>query len=120
MQLFLSLSLSLCLPAAPAVLQKPARGQAEPPEAAAAAPESPAEKPFAVQGDLVLHLPFEAGKSFPCQRAFNEARASESPELRHVVDFALPRGTPVVAAAAGIVVEVEQDWDLGGEKEALE
>jgi murein DD-endopeptidase MepM/ murein hydrolase activator NlpD len=120
MHLFLSLSLCLCLPAATAVLQKPARGKGEAPEAAAAVPEAPAEKPFAVQGDLVLHLPFEAGKSFTCQRAPSEARATESPELRYVVDLALPRGTPVVAAATGIVVEVEQDWELSGEREALE
>lgn len=35
--------------------------------------------------------------------------------LRHSVDFIVPEDTPIVAALEGIVVDVKQDSDVGGE-----
>jgi len=40
--------------------------------------------------------------------------------LKHSVDFICPEGTPIKAAAAGIVVDLKSDSDIGGREKSLE
>lgn len=55
-------------------------------------------------------LPFEAGHSYRCSLAYDEANA---------VVFAVPNGAKICAAREGKVVRVVEDYTEGGEKEAL-
>lgn len=51
-------------------------------------------------------LPFANGKSFPISQAWKGSFSHTHPESLYAVDFVMPQGTPVLAARAGVVVEV--------------
>lgn len=56
-------------------------------------------------------LPFEG--TFPVTQGPG-GRFSHQGDSRHAVDFGLPEGTPVLAARAGLVVDVESDYRWSG------
>ena len=68
----------------------------------------------------VLHLPFPAGKSYVCTKAGGSEDAKSGEYAREAVDFAIPSGNAVVAAAAGRVVEVAEDSKLSGDADLYE
>lgn len=63
--------------------------------------------------ELVLHLPFPAGKAFVCEQG--DDGDDDAKELdTNAFDFPMSIGSPVVAAADGIVVLVKQDSTVNG------
>jgi len=60
-------------------------------------------------------LPFQNGHRFEISQAFGATLTThQSPNLQQAVDFDMPEGTPVVAARAGQVVEVQTGFTEGG------
>ncbi len=68
----------------------------------------------AVDLDAEYRLPFEKGKAFVIHQAFGGAFSHTSAENYHAVDFAMPIGTPVHAARAGTVMQIEEDFFKAG------
>lgn len=60
--------------------------------------------------------PFSAGESFQITQAFEGEFSHTDPENRFAVDIAMPIGTPIHAARAGVVMDVERDFFEGGVK----
>lgn len=58
--------------------------------------------------------PFETGASFQITQAFGGAFSHQDDQNKYAVDIAMPEGTPVHAARAGLVMEVEDDYFEGG------
>lgn len=58
--------------------------------------------------------PFAPGQQFAVGQAFNGPFSHQHPQSRHAVDIALPLGTPVRAARAGVVMEIADDFFDGG------
>lgn len=58
--------------------------------------------------------PFAPGQRFHIGQAFDGAFSHQHPQSRYAVDIALPLGTPVRAARAGMVMEVAGDFFDGG------
>ena len=60
------------------------------------------------------HLPFKDGSSFPITQSFGGSFSHTHIESYYAVDFAMPEGTPVHAARAGMVAEVNDSFSQGG------
>lgn len=58
--------------------------------------------------------PFAPGQRFPIGQAFDGAFSHQHPQSRYAVDIAMPLGTPVRAARAGVVMEIAHDFLDGG------
>ncbi len=63
-------------------------------------------------------LPFYPGTAFVVAQGFNGQFSHNDVQSRYAIDFGVPDGTPVVAARAGVVMEVENEFrghgvDLG-------
>lgn len=74
-----------------------------------AIPGDPQARPF----DYAYRLPFDAASVRVDQGpggGFSHADAQN----RDAIDFAIPEGTPVLAARAGVVMQVESDFDKAG------
>jgi murein DD-endopeptidase MepM/ murein hydrolase activator NlpD len=73
-------------------------------------------RPDATADPSAVYLPpFEAGKAFDVHQGFGGAFSHSTPENYHAVDFAMPVGTPVLAARAGRVVQVQDDFYRSGQ-----
>lgn len=60
--------------------------------------------------------PFSDGESFQITQAFEGEFSHTDSENRFAVDIAMPIGTPIHAARAGVVMDVERDFFEGGVK----
>ena len=69
--------------------------------------------PLPVSG-LVMAPPFPAGQSFIISQGFNGDATHGGPDAQYAVDIVMPIGTPVLAARAGTVMDVEEDFNAGG------
>lgn len=58
--------------------------------------------------------PFPVGYSFYITQAFHGEFSHQHAQSRYAVDLAMPEGSPVVAARAGVVMEVANDFTDGG------
>lgn len=68
----------------------------------------------------LYRLPFENGRSFVVsQAAGGPITTHHGEESRYAVDFRMPENTPIVAARAGLVIETESSYRLGGRDPAL-
>lgn len=68
----------------------------------------------------LYRLPFENGRSFVVSQAVGgPITTHHDEESRYAVDFRMPENTPIVAARAGLVVETESSYRLGGRDSAL-
>jgi len=75
-----------------------------------AVPGDPAARPQ----DVAYQLPFDA-RRFQVTQAPQGRFSHEDPENRDAVDFALPEGTPVLAARAGKVMQVQGNFSSNGQ-----
>jgi len=58
-------------------------------------------------------LPFEKGKAYRVCQGYNGRLSHHGPN-QYAVDFAMPEGTTVCAARAGIVVDLKESSNVGG------
>ena len=68
--------------------------------------------------ELAWHLPFRAGAGFEVMQG-NDGPTTHRDRDRFSWDFRMPRGTPVFAAATGVVVEVSDGFPEGGDNASL-
>jgi murein DD-endopeptidase MepM/ murein hydrolase activator NlpD len=69
--------------------------------------------PLPISG-LIMQPPFPAGHAFVISQGFNGTKTHDGPDSQYAVDIVMPIGTPVLAARAGTVMDVEEDFNIGG------
>lgn len=74
-------------------------------------PGSAAEEPAA---DVVYELPFASTEPRRIDQGFGGSFSHTDEYSRHAVDIGMPEGTPVLAARAGVVMEIEEDFARTG------
>lgn len=72
-------------------------------------------EPQLVEG-LVIHPPFAAGQSFFISQGFNGGKTHNTPDSTYAVDIMMPIGTTITAARAGVIMDVEEDFNRAGTK----
>lgn len=71
--------------------------------------------PLAVHDNSVRYqLPFAKGSAHMVHQAFGGKFSHHHAENFHAVDFAMPIGTPVLAARAGVVMQIQEDYFRAG------
>lgn len=65
--------------------------------------------------DLVIYPPIAPGKSFPISQGFNGETTHITPDSTYAVDIVMPVGTPIHAVRDGRVMDIEEDFNRGGE-----
>jgi len=66
---------------------------------------------------IVYSLPYAAGDTYTVIQGFN-GQFSHTGEMRYAIDWAMPEGTPVLAARSGRIIAVEESFSTGGPDEA--
>jgi murein DD-endopeptidase MepM/ murein hydrolase activator NlpD len=59
-------------------------------------------------------LPFPAGTRYTLEQGFGGRFSHNDPENHSALDLGVPEGTPVLAARAGVVMQVEEDFRAHG------
>jgi murein DD-endopeptidase MepM/ murein hydrolase activator NlpD len=78
-------------------------------------PGNPSAAPRDVRYRLPLELAVAGAAAGPrIDQGYGGRFSHRDPENRYAVDFATPIGTPVLAARAGLVMQVESDFDRPG------
>jgi len=67
--------------------------------------------------DTLYFLPFETGKSFMVCQGYH-GKLTHTGQEEYAVDFAMPEGTRVCAARAGVVVDLKESSVTGGASKA--
>lgn len=60
--------------------------------------------------DVNYYPPFPLGLEFPISQGFDDDTTHNEPPNQYAVDIVMPIGTPVLAARAGIVMDMEDDF----------
>lgn len=68
-------------------------------------------------GDINYYPPFPLGLQFPISQGFDNDQTHDEPQSQYAVDIVMPIGTPVLAARAGRVMDMEDDFHGGAQKE---
>ncbi len=110
-------------PPLPAEAVVPARGSALVARIGAVNPAAPGElelrldaipgDPRAVPQDVVYALPLPQ-RAPRVDQGYGGRFSHSDPQNRYAIDFAAEQGTPVLAARAGVVMQVESDFDKAG------
>ena len=61
-----------------------------------------------------LGLPFQGGPFIVSQSFKGEASHNSGPQAFYSVDISMPKGTPIVAARKGVVMDIESDFSRSG------
>jgi len=61
--------------------------------------------------------PFPLGLAFPISQGFDEDTTHKDPSNQYAVDIVMPIGTPILAARAGVVMEMEDNFHGAAQKE---
>lgn len=75
-------------------------------------PGPPIAKP--VQGIVALP-PFAPGEQYPISQGFQGELTHHTPDSEFAIDIVMPVGTAIHAARAGTIMDVEEDFNRGGE-----
>lgn len=68
----------------------------------------------------IYQLPFQDGQTIRIGQSYGgHITTHHNPDSRYAVDFIVPVGTPVLASRAGRVVDIDQEYTLGGNDPAL-
>ena len=67
--------------------------------------------------DKDFYPPFPAGRDFPISQGFDGDSTHNDAANRYAVDIVMPVGTPVLAARGGIVMDLEEDFHGGKQKQ---
>jgi hypothetical protein len=67
--------------------------------------------------NVVLAPPFPAGESYPVSQGFQGTNTHDSPDSEFALDIVMPVGTSILAARDGVVMDVEEDFNQGGENQ---
>lgn len=78
----------------------------------------PAGPPAAHDPAAIYRLPYRPGEAYPILQGY-DGSFSHRGSFRFAVDWAMPEGTPVVAARGGIVVGLWEGSEQGGRDPAL-
>lgn len=74
--------------------------------------------PLAIHDKNIAYLPpFAVNTAFPISQAFDGKFSHTDKQNKYAVDLAMPINTPVHAARAGVVIEVNDDFFRGGIKQ---
>ncbi|MDY6853573.1 MAG: peptidoglycan DD-metalloendopeptidase family protein [Thermodesulfobacteriota bacterium] len=58
--------------------------------------------------------PFQFGRSFRISQAFNGEYSHNTPQNQYAIDIEMPERTPVCAARDGVVMDIANDFFIGG------
>jgi len=61
-----------------------------------------------------LQPPFPAGESYPISQGFKGSSTHNSVDSEYALDIVMPVGTTILAAQAGVVMDIEEDFNKGG------
>jgi murein DD-endopeptidase MepM/ murein hydrolase activator NlpD len=64
--------------------------------------------------NLVVYPPFPAGESYFVSQGFNGGKTHNGPDSAYAVDITMPVGTTIIAARAGVIMDVEEDFNRAG------
>lgn len=64
--------------------------------------------------NIVLQPPFPVGESYFISQGFNGSRTHNTPDSEYALDIVMPVGTTILAAQAGVVMDIEEDFNKGG------
>jgi hypothetical protein len=64
--------------------------------------------------DAVLSPPFAMGESYPISQGFKGTRTHNGPDSEYALDIVMPVGTTILAVKAGVVMDIEEDFNKGG------
>lgn len=64
--------------------------------------------------DTLLYLPFPTGRTYPILQGYNGKFSHYSDFSRYAIDFEMPVGDTVTAAAAGVVIGLIEGYKHGG------
>jgi len=64
--------------------------------------------------DVEYALPFPAGTKFTLEQGFGGKFSHDDEQNHYALDFGVPEGTPVLAARAGVVMQVEEGFRAHG------
>jgi murein DD-endopeptidase MepM/ murein hydrolase activator NlpD len=71
--------------------------------------------PIAMPVDgLVVRPPFETDRAYPVSQGFDGGKTHLDEESRYAIDIVMPEGSPVHAVRDGVVMDVEEDFNVGG------
>jgi murein DD-endopeptidase MepM/ murein hydrolase activator NlpD len=64
--------------------------------------------------NAVLAPPFALGESYPISQGFKGTSTHNSGDSEYALDIVMPVGTTILAAKAGVVMDIEEDFNQGG------
>lgn len=77
----------------------------------------PGPPTMALPTDLDFYPPFPAGLAFPISQGLDDSATHSTPDSEFAVDIAMPEGTPVLAARAGVVMDLEDGFHAAGKQQ---
>lgn len=63
---------------------------------------------------FAYRFPFRNGSEYGVSQGYN-GEFSHQGNIKYSIDFSMPEGTPIYAARAGMVIEVKEDSEIGGD-----
>ena len=71
----------------------------------------------AIPAEVHEYPPFPLGLQFPISQGFDNDVTHSKPPNQYAVDIVMPIGTPILAARAGLVMDMEDDFHGAAQKE---
>lgn len=68
--------------------------------------------------DFAYRLPFRLGESFPLSQGYNGSFSHDG-VIAYALDFTMPEGTEIYASRGGLVIGIEESFNVGGASETF-